>query len=101
MNSDTLGTCNNLIYFNSFGVEHISKEIKKFIGNKNITNIFRVQTYDSVMGGFVLDFCIGFIDCMLKGNILSEHKNLFLPTKYKKNDKIIPKISSIDSKLME
>ena len=23
------------IYFDSFGVEHITKEIKKFIGNKN------------------------------------------------------------------
>ena len=25
---------NNTTYFKSFGVEHISKEIKKFIGNK-------------------------------------------------------------------
>ena len=31
---------NNVTYFDSFGVENISKEIKKFIGNKNvITNI--------------------------------------------------------------
>ena len=31
------GICNNIgcIYFDSFGVEHIPKEIKKFIGNKN------------------------------------------------------------------
>ena len=30
-------------YFDSFGVEHISKEIKKFIGNKSIiTSIFRI-----------------------------------------------------------
>ena len=37
-------------YFDSFGVEHISKEIKKFIGNKNKqANIFRIQAYDSVM----------------------------------------------------
>ena len=29
------------IYFDSFGVEHIPKEIKKIIGNKNIiTNIY-------------------------------------------------------------
>ena len=27
----------NVTYFDSFGVEHISKEIKKFIGNRNIT----------------------------------------------------------------
>ena len=31
-----------LIYFDSFGFEHIQKEIKKFNGNENIiTNIFR------------------------------------------------------------
>ena len=31
---------NNATYFDSFRVEHISKEIKKLIGNKNIiTNI--------------------------------------------------------------
>ena len=27
---------NNVTYFDSFGVEHISQEIKAFIGNKNI-----------------------------------------------------------------
>ena len=27
---------NNVTYFDSFGVEHIPKEIKKFIGNKNV-----------------------------------------------------------------
>ena len=27
----------NVIYFDSFGVEHIPKEIRKFIGNKNIS----------------------------------------------------------------
>ena len=26
----------NATYFDSFGVEHIPREIKKFIGNKNI-----------------------------------------------------------------
>ena len=30
---------NNIIYFDSLAVEHIPKQIKKFIGNKNITNI--------------------------------------------------------------
>ena len=34
---------NNIIYFDSFGVEHIPKEIQKFIGNKNIiTHIYRL-----------------------------------------------------------
>ena len=41
---------NNVTYFDSFGVEDISKEIKKIIGNKNLrTNIFRIQAYNSVM----------------------------------------------------
>ena len=47
---------NNIIYFDSLGVEHISKEIKKFIGNKNlITSIYRTQAYDSIMRGY---FCV-------------------------------------------
>ena len=41
---------NDVTYFHSFGVEHIPKEIKAFINNKNITtNIFRIQAYDSIM----------------------------------------------------
>ena len=60
----------NATYFDSFAVEHISKEIRKFIGNKNITtDIFRKQAYFSLMFGY---FCIGFIDFMLKGKILVE-----------------------------
>ena len=65
----------NVTYFDSFGVEHIPKEIKKFIANKNIiTNIYRIQAYDSVMCGH---FCIGFIDFILKGKSLLEYTNLF------------------------
>ena len=66
---------NNVIYFNSFGVEHISKEVKAFINNKNIkTNIFKVQAYDSIMCGY---FCIGLIDFMPVGKTLTEYTNLF------------------------
>ena len=37
---------NNVIYFDSFRVEHIPEEIKKFIGNENIiTNIYKIQAY--------------------------------------------------------
>ena len=44
---------NNEIYFDSFGLEHIPKEIKKFIGNKTIIkNICRILTYDSIMCGY-------------------------------------------------
>ena len=54
---------NEIVYFNSFGVEHVPEEIKKFFGNKNIiANIFRVQANDSVM---CRCFYIGFIDFML------------------------------------
>ena len=40
----------NITYFDSFRVEHIPKEIRRLIGNKNIiTNIYRIQAYDSIM----------------------------------------------------
>ena len=77
---------NSVIYFDSFGVEHILKEIKAFINNKNITNIFRIQAYDSIMCGY---FCIGFIDFMLAGKTLTEYTNLFSSNNFKKNDDII------------
>ena len=75
------GKNNDITYFDSFGVEHIPKEIIKFINrpsqNKNImTNIFRIQAYDSIMCGY---FCIGFIDFMFKGKSLTEFTNLFSP----------------------
>ena len=56
----TLYVKNNVTYFDSFGVEHIPKEIKKLLGNKNfITDIYRRQAYHSIMWVY---FCIGFID---------------------------------------
>ena len=82
---------NNVTYFDSFGVEHIPKEIIKFINrpsqNKNImTNIFRIQAHDSIMCGY---FCIGFIDFIFKGKSLTEYTNLFPPNDFKKNDDAI------------
>ena len=77
---------NHVTYFDSFGVKHFLKEIKKFIGNKNIIIIYRIQAYDSTMCGYL---CIGFIDFMLKGKSLLEYTNLFSPKKYETNDKII------------
>ena len=55
--------CDNVTYIDSSGVEHIPIEIKKFIDDKNMTNIERLQTHDSAMCGY---FCIRFIDLMLK-----------------------------------
>ena len=75
---------NDVTYFDSFGVEHIPKEIKTFISNKNIkTNIFRIQAYDSTMCRY---FCIGFINFMLSGKTLTDFTNLFSPNDFKGND---------------
>ena len=48
---------NNVTYFDSFGVEHIPKEIKTFIKNRNV---------------------------MFKGKSLTEYTNLFSPNDLKK-----------------
>ena len=79
---------NDVTYFDSFGVEHIPKEIKTFI-NRSLsvtTNIFRIKAYDSIMCGY---FCIGFINFMLAGKTLTEYTNLFSPNNVKKNGDII------------
>ena len=60
---------NNVIYFDSFGVEYIQNKIKKFIERASIevsmiaTNIFKMETYDLVMCAF---FCIKFFYLCLK-----------------------------------
>ena len=81
--------CNRseIAYFDSFGVEHVPEEIEKFIGHKNIkTNIFRVQTNNSIMCGC---FCTGFIAFMFAGKKLTDFTNLFSPYDFDKNDSII------------
>ena len=66
---------NEVIYFNSFGIEHIPKEIEHAIGNKEMkANIFRLQAYDSIMFGY---YCIEFINYMLKGKTLLDYTNKF------------------------
>ena len=91
---------NKVIYFDSFGVEHIPKEINKFIGNgqspsaksrnkKIKASIFRIQAYNSIMCGY---FRIEFINYMLKGKTLLDYTNLFSPNDFKKNDRIIKRI---------
>ena len=72
---------NAVTYFDSFGVEHVPKEIKKFIiGSTITTNIFRMQAYGSLMRRY---FCIGFINFMLMGKSLQDFTNLFLPNNLK------------------
>ena len=86
------------VYFDSFGIEHIPKEINKFINNdttksstlKRIkSNIFRIQAYDSIMCRY---FCIEFINYMLKGKTLLDYTDLFSPNDFKKNDRVIKRI---------
>ena len=89
----------------SFGIEHIAKEVNKFIRSKELrakalgsavgsnkkikANIFRIQAYDSIMCGY---FCIEFINYMLKGKTLLDYTNLFSPNDFKKNDLVIKRI---------
>ena len=66
---------NNVTYFDSFLFEQIPKEIKIFIDKSIvIANTSRIQAYDSIMCGY---FCIGSINFMLAGKILTEFTNPF------------------------
>ena len=82
------------VYFDSFGIEHIPKEINKFINNDIKSNIFRIEAYDSIMCGY---FCIEFINYMLKGKTLLDYTNLFSPNDFKKNDQVIKRIFKNES----
>ena len=93
-NNDINNNINNnndddgVIYFNSFDVEHITKEIQEFINRplSITTNIFRIQAYESIMCRY---FCIGVIDFMLAGKTLTEFTNLFSANDLNKNDDIV------------
>ena len=83
-----------VIYFDSFGVEHVPEELEKFIRHKNIKiNIFRVQSNNSIMCGY---FCIGFIDFMLAGKALINFTGLFSPYDFEKNDSRILRYSKTE-----
>ena len=80
---------NKVIYFDSFGIEHIPKEINQSVNNNIESNIFRIQAFDSIMCGYS---CIEFINYMLKGKTLLDYTNLFSPEDFKKNDQVIKRI---------
>ena len=85
---------NNITYFDSFGVEHISKEIEIFVDKSIVVaKIFRIQAYGSVMCAY---FCIGFINFMLKWKTLTVFTNLFSQNDFDKNDDIILKYFMTD-----
>ena len=74
----TLKVVSEIVYFDSFGVEHALEEIKEFIRRKNLkANIFRVQANNSIMCAY---FCIGFIDFILAGKKLTDFMSLFSQT---------------------
>ena len=88
---------NEVIYFDSFGVEHIPKEIKKIIGNEQSSNakalnkdikanIFRLEAYDSIMCGY---FCVEFINYMFDCKSLIDFTNLFSHTILKRTIKLL------------
>ena len=76
---------NIVIYFGSFGVAHIPKQVKEFRGkkyNKCLQNT-RIQFNN------MQTFCMGFFYFMLKGKSLLDDTNLFSLNEYGKNDKVI------------
>ena len=77
MNGNDRRASYDAIYFHSFGVEHVPKEIKKFIANKNIiANIYWIQIYNLLMCAY---FLIAFNDLMLKDKSLLDCTKLFSP----------------------
>ena len=71
-----------IVYFDSFGIEHVSEEIKDFIGNENIkANIFRIKASNSIMCEY---FYIVFIDFVFAGKNLIDFTSLFFPYDFKK-----------------
>ena len=70
---------NDVTYFDSFGVEHIPNEIKKFIDC--LSYIKNIKAYNSIMCKY---FCIGFINFMVAVKTLTDLTSLFSPNDFKK-----------------
>ena len=82
---------NHATYFNSFGVEYTSKEIKKFFSDKDVTaNLFRIQAYNSICRYF----CIAFVEHILKGSNLFDCFSMFSHSK-RMQRKFYPEIDNI------
>ena len=73
---------NKATYFDSFGFEHLPKEIKNCIKNKNTeANTYRIPGNNSRMCGY---FCTGIVDFMLAGKNLIDYASLFSPYDFRK-----------------
>ena len=80
-------------YFDSFGVEHLPEEVKRFLVNKDLhVNIFRVQPARSVLCGY---YGIKFLDFMFDGKSLMDFTNMFSPTNFEANDKLVLRLFDI------
>ena len=65
-----------VIYFDSFRVEHVPRDTERFIEHKNVkANVFRIQANYSIICGYP---CIGFIDFMFPSKILIDYSIFFL-----------------------
>ena len=85
---------NSVTYIDGSEVEHIPKEIKKFIVNKNIkANIFRIQEFNSIISEC---FCIGFIDFMLARKTLTAFTIFFLKERELISKRLSKYIASFD-----
>ena len=81
-------------YFDSFGVEHLPKEVVKFLRGKDLNvNIFRLQPAQSVLCGY---YCLKFLDFMFDGKSLTDFTSMFSPTNFLVNDRLLLRLFEID-----
>ena len=74
------------VYFNSFGIEYIPREVlNKIKANQLLTICLETIICES--------YCIAFTEYMLRRKTLLDYTNLFFPKDYEKNDKITYKYS--------
>ena len=73
--------------FQALELDMFQKKLKNAKESKISQKIF-IEYKHTIMCEY---FCIGFIDFMLKGKSLLHYTNLFCPSNYQKNDKIILK----------
>ena len=80
----------NVTYFDSFGVEHISKESKKIHGKRKYNNKIFIEykhTIRQCADTFVLDLLI----LCLKDKSLFDYSDLFSSNDYENNNKTVLK----------
>ena len=81
---------NRATYFDSFGVEHLLREVLRFLKGKDIhANIFRVQPDRSFLCGY---YCLKFLDFMFDGKSLMDFTSMFSLTDFGANDRKILKL---------